>query len=105
MPLRLVDSVCMPDSVHEILVNKEEFVIGRFHGKSFQQSIGELAGGTWRGILILSVLLCIMLVPFFGFTELRPEQIVQVRWGMGSKGCMAAELRPDGVPPGLPPKH
>ncbi len=41
----------------------------------------------------------------FGFTELRPDQIVQVRWGMGSKGCMAAELRPDGVPPGLPPKH
>ena len=41
----------------------------------------------------------------FGFTELRPDQIVQVRWGMGSKGCMAAELRPDGVQPGLPPKH
>ena len=33
----------------------------------------------------------------FGFTELRPGQIVQVRWGYGSKGCMAAELRPDGV--------
>ena len=41
----------------------------------------------------------------FGFTELRPDQIVQVRWGHGSKGCMAAELRPDGPPPGLPPKH
>jgi len=41
----------------------------------------------------------------FGFTELRPDQIVQVRWGMGIKGCMAAELRPDGVTPGLPPKH
>lgn len=32
----------------------------------------------------------------FGFTELRPGQMVQVRWGNGSKGCMAAELRPDG---------
>ena len=40
----------------------------------------------------------------FGFTELRPGQIVQVRWGYGSKGCMAAELRPDGVPP-FPPPH
>ncbi|MDO9381792.1 MAG: cold-shock protein [Hyphomicrobiaceae bacterium] len=40
----------------------------------------------------------------FGFTELRPGQIVQVRWGYGSKGCMAAELRPDGNP-GLPPAH
>ena len=37
----------------------------------------------------------------FGFTELRPDQIVQVRWGMGIKGCMAAELRPDGVAAGL----
>ncbi len=31
----------------------------------------------------------------FGFTELRPGQVVQVRWGKGSKGYMAAELRPD----------
>lgn len=30
----------------------------------------------------------------FGFTELRPGQIVQVRWGVGGKGRMAAELRP-----------
>ena len=37
-----------------------------------------------------------------GFTERRPDQTVQVRWGMGSKGCMAAELRPDAH---LPPKH
>jgi cold shock protein len=41
----------------------------------------------------------------FGFTELRPGQIVQVRWGFGCKGCMAAELRPDGVPTGLPSKN
>lgn len=40
----------------------------------------------------------------FGFTELRPGQMVQVRWGYGSKGCMAAELRPDGTP-GIPPPH
>lgn len=41
----------------------------------------------------------------FGFTELRPGQIVQVRWGHGYKGCMAAELRPDGVQPGFPSSH
>lgn len=41
----------------------------------------------------------------FGFTELRPGQIVQVRWGMGSKGCMAAELRPDGLPGGRLAPH
>ena len=41
----------------------------------------------------------------FGFAELRPGQIVQVRWGMGTKGCMAAELRPDGVQQGIPSSH
>src|SRR3990172_11349574 len=39
----------------------------------------------------------------FGFTELRPQQVVQVKWGMGEKGCMAAELRPEGMPPFSPP--
>ncbi|MEJ2117441.1 MAG: cold-shock protein [Alphaproteobacteria bacterium] len=33
----------------------------------------------------------------FGFAELRPGQTVLVRHGRGSKGLMAAELRPDGV--------
>lgn len=41
----------------------------------------------------------------YGFTELRPGQMVQVRWGHGSKGLMAADLRPDGVPPRIPPQH
>ena len=49
----------------------EEAVVGWIHGESFHESIADLAGGTWKGILTLSVLLCIMLVPFFGFTELR----------------------------------
>jgi CspA family cold shock protein len=30
-----------------------------------------------------------------GIPELHPEQMVQVRWGMGSRGVTAAELRPD----------
>lgn len=41
----------------------------------------------------------------YGFTELRPGQWVQVRHGGGSKGCMAAELRPDGAPTHLPSSH
>ena len=49
----------------------EEVVVGRIHGKSFHESIADLGGGTWKGILTLAMLLCIMLVPFFGFTELR----------------------------------
>jgi len=41
----------------------------------------------------------------FGFTELRPNQQLEVRWGMGEKGCMAAELRPLGEQGRLPPVH
>jgi cold shock protein len=32
----------------------------------------------------------------FGFAELRPGQVVMVRFGNGPKGLMAAEIRPDG---------
>lgn len=34
----------------------------------------------------------------YGMTELRPGQWVLVRFGDGSKGLMAAEVRPDGAP-------
>lgn len=37
----------------------------------------------------------------FGFAELRPGQSVLVRYGRGSKGLMAAELKPD-TRPGSP---
>lgn len=41
----------------------------------------------------------------FGFAELRPGQTVLVRFGHGSKGLMAAELRPDGVSSTFPSSH
>jgi CspA family cold shock protein len=41
----------------------------------------------------------------FGFTELRPGRIVQVRWGNGSKGCMAAELKLEGSMAGITSPH
>src|SRR5882724_4040409 len=40
----------------------------------------------------------------FGLTELRPGQYVLVRFGPGPKGLMAAEVRPEGAPPG-PASH
>ena len=49
----------------------EDFVVGRLHGRSFHESLADFGGGTWRGILTLSLLVCVMLIPFFGFTELR----------------------------------
>jgi len=48
----------------------EEAVVGLHHGKSFQESIADLGGGTLKAILTFALLLFVMLIPFFGFTEL-----------------------------------
>ena len=49
----------------------EDAALGMFHGKSFHASIADIGGGSLKGILCVTVLLFIVLVPFFGFTELR----------------------------------
>ena len=49
----------------------EEALVGLYHGRSIQDSIADLGGGTLKGILTLAVLLFVMLIPFFGFTELQ----------------------------------
>jgi hypothetical protein len=49
----------------------EEAAVGLYHHKTFQESIANLAGGTVKGILTLTLLLFVMLIPFFGFTELQ----------------------------------
>jgi hypothetical protein len=49
----------------------EDALIGRLHGKSFHESISDLGGGSLGGILTLAALMFFVLVPFFGFTELR----------------------------------
>ena len=49
----------------------EDAAVGKFHGQSFQESISDLGGGTWQGILTLAALLFLVLIPFFGFVELR----------------------------------
>jgi len=49
----------------------EETAIGAFHGESFHESIATLGGGSWKAIATLTVLMFFVLIPFFGFTELR----------------------------------
>lgn len=48
----------------------EESAIGLYHGKTFQESIS-LGGGTLQGIVCLTLLMFVMLIPFFAFTELQ----------------------------------
>lgn len=49
----------------------EEWAQGLYHGRSFEESIANLGGGTWQGILCLMGLLFVLLIPFFAFTELQ----------------------------------
>ena len=49
----------------------EATVIGLYRGHPFSKSIAEMGSGSLPGILILMALLAVLLIPFFGFTELR----------------------------------
>jgi len=49
----------------------EDAGLGMYRGKSFQQSIADLGGGTLNGILCVSLILFVTLIPFFGVTELQ----------------------------------
>ena len=49
----------------------EEFAMGKLHGRSLLAGISEMGAGSWKGGLTLLSLLFVVLIPFFGFTELR----------------------------------
>jgi len=49
----------------------EDAGLGMYRGKSFQQSIADLGGGTLNGILCVSLILFVTLIPFFVVTELQ----------------------------------
>jgi len=48
----------------------EDAGVGLYHGLSFSQSIAELGGGTWKGILSIAVMTFVVLIPFFALGEL-----------------------------------
>jgi hypothetical protein len=49
----------------------EEVAVAYFHGQSFAEGIADIGGGTLAGILTLTFLLFVLLIPFFGFGELQ----------------------------------
>jgi hypothetical protein len=48
----------------------EEASVGWYHGRSFTDSVVGIGGGTIKGILSLILVLAVLLIPFFGYTEL-----------------------------------
>jgi len=49
----------------------EDVAVGVFHGRSFHESIAHVGGRSWNELLCVIGLLFVVLIPFFGFTELR----------------------------------
>lgn len=49
----------------------EAAAVGLYRREPFQQSIADFGGGTLSGILTLTLLMFVVLIPFFGFTELQ----------------------------------
>jgi hypothetical protein len=49
----------------------EAAIVGRYLGRSFGESMAAFAGGSWKGLLSLTVVLFVVLIPFFAFGELR----------------------------------
>ena len=49
----------------------EDAGLGMYRGKSFQESIADLGGGTLNGILCVSLILFVTLIPFFVISELQ----------------------------------
>jgi hypothetical protein len=46
-------------------------IVGLIHGRPFQQSITEIAGGTLKGILCITMIMFVVLIPFFAYGEVR----------------------------------
>jgi hypothetical protein len=48
----------------------EEIAVGLFHGKTVAESVPLIGGGGAIGVLTVSAILCIALIPFFAFREI-----------------------------------
>ncbi len=49
----------------------EEVGVGLLRGKSLAESRPDLGGGTLAGLLAVAVIMCVALIPFFAFKEIR----------------------------------
>ena len=45
----------------------EEIIVGYFHGRTSQEVLGEMAGGTLPQAFAVSILMLLILIPYFTF--------------------------------------
>ncbi len=72
---RLVYSILFKSAVVAVILIcflvLEDTIGGLIHGKTLAQSIPQMGGGGLEGKLIAGLMMFVVLIPFFGFTEIR----------------------------------
>jgi len=48
----------------------EEIIVAKIHGRSIEDALARVAGATWLEILASCLLLCLILVPYFGLSAI-----------------------------------
>jgi len=48
----------------------EEILVGIWRGRTIVESFPEVGGGSWKGIVVVSLILFVGLIPFFSYREL-----------------------------------
>ena len=48
----------------------EEALVGIWHGKTASESIPDIGGGSFRGIVVVAVMMFVVLIPFFALKEI-----------------------------------
>jgi hypothetical protein len=48
----------------------EEALIGMWHGKTAAESIPDIGGGSFKGILVVGLMMFVVLIPFFALKEI-----------------------------------
>jgi len=51
----------------------EEVIVAKIHGRSAAEGLAHVAGATWPEILASCLLLCLILVPYFGLSAINAE--------------------------------
>jgi hypothetical protein len=63
----------------------EDVLVGHFRGRSLEESLSEFGGGTWQGILTLTLIGFVMLIPLIGYGELQKvlgkEKLTEIVFG------------------------
>ncbi len=49
----------------------EQAVVNLFHGRSLLETVSSVGDGPWKSVLSITLLLFVVLIPFFGFIELQ----------------------------------